>query len=91
MTSVISFLSTPSGADDIARPDAAVDDEGKIARHRLEGGEFKRAAWRGHFFLGLGDAVEDDFECDQRAVGAEAPHGARMQFAKRPSTFCGPI
>src|SRR4051794_12574169 len=58
-------------AQDIAGLDAAVDDEGKVARHRLERREFECRPGAGRPLLGGGNAVQDHFERDQRAIGAE--------------------
>ena len=80
---MISFLSTPcADAHDVAGLDAAIDDEGKVARDRLERGEFEHGLGAGRLLLGLGNAVEDHFECDHRAVGAERLQCPRMHFAE---------
>ena len=46
------------------------------------GGEFEHRLGAGRLLLGVGNAVEDHFERDQRAVGAERLQRARMQFAE---------
>ena len=71
-------------AHDIAGLDAAIDDEGKVARHRLERREFEHRLGAGRLLLGVGNAVEDHLERDQRTVGARALP-ARADAARRNS------
>ncbi len=68
----------------VAGADAAIDDERKIARHRLECRQLKHRLGAGRLFLGVGNTVEDHLERHQRAVGAERLQRARMQLAEIP-------
>src|SRR5450631_1052058 len=69
-------------ADDVAGLDGALHDKGKIARHRLERRQLKHRLGAGRLLLGGGDAIEDQFEGDHRAVGGELLKHAWMQFAE---------
>ena len=70
------------GAHDVAGLDRAVDDEGEVARHRLERGELEHRLGAGRLLLRRRNAVEDHLEGHQRAVGAQRFQRARMQFAE---------
>src|SRR2546429_1186132 len=69
------------GAHDVAGLDAAVDDEGKIARHRLERGKFEQRFGARRLLLRLGYAIEDHLESHQRSIGTERLERPGTQLA----------
>src|SRR6516164_5269359 len=69
-------------AHDVAGPHLAIDDEGEIARDRLERREFQQWFGAGRLLPCCRYPVEDHLECHQRAVGAQSLEDARMQLTE---------
>ena len=69
-------------ADEIGGLHLAVDDEGEVARHRLERRQFEHRLGAGRLRLRLGDPIENHFEADDRPVRLQRLQRARMQFAE---------